>query len=163
MSNIIRFYGKSNPFFEGSNFYHAPFKDFANTEWKTTEHYFQAMKFPPEANITVCIGDEDVTISVRKWIKMQATPAASAKEGRRRDLPMRTDWEEVKDEIMYKALRHKFTQNKNCLDALLATGDAELIEASPIDFYWGEGSDGSGKNMLGKLLMRLREEIRNGN
>jgi predicted NAD-dependent protein-ADP-ribosyltransferase YbiA (DUF1768 family) len=40
------------------------------------------------------------------------------------------------------------------------TGTEELIEDSPVDYYWGCGADGSGKNMLGKLLMELREELK---
>jgi predicted NAD-dependent protein-ADP-ribosyltransferase YbiA (DUF1768 family) len=40
---------------------------------------------------------------------------------------------------------------------LLSTGNATLIEDSPMDFYWGCGSDGTGKNMLGKILMEYRD------
>lgn len=39
--------------------------------------------------------------------------------------------------------------------------DREIVEDSPIDSYWGCGADGLGKNMLGKLLMKLREELKN--
>jgi ribA/ribD-fused uncharacterized protein len=158
MENVIRFYGKSKPFFEGSNFYPAKFKDSAGTIWDTTEHYFQAMKF--EAGSEIQIGPESF-IPIRKHIHDQPTPMKAANEGRRRDFPLRSDWEQVKDQMMYNALRYKFTQNPVCKQALLDTGDAELIEASPVDYYWAEGADGTGKNMLGKLLVKLREEIRN--
>ena len=43
--------------------------------------------------------------------------------------------------------------------ALLSTGERKLIEDSPVDYYWGCGEDGSGVNMLGKLLMELRTEL----
>ncbi len=43
---------------------------------------------------------------------------------------------------------------------LLATGDEELIENAPNDYYWGCGADGTGLNMTGKLLMELRTELR---
>jgi len=43
---------------------------------------------------------------------------------------------------------------------LLSTGDEQIIENSPIDYYWGCGADGSGKNMLGQVLMEIREILR---
>ena len=43
---------------------------------------------------------------------------------------------------------------------LLGTGDATLVEHTENDAYWGDGGDGSGKNMLGKILMRVRERLR---
>jgi predicted NAD-dependent protein-ADP-ribosyltransferase YbiA (DUF1768 family) len=44
---------------------------------------------------------------------------------------------------------------------LLETGDREIIENSPVDSYWGIGPDGRGENMVGKILMRLRKELKN--
>lgn len=79
--------------------------------------------------------------------------------GRQRTLPLRYDWEQVKDDIMRKAVLCKFSTHGNIRDILLSTGDEEIVENSPIDFYWGCGSDGSGKNMLGKILMEVREII----
>jgi len=73
---------------------------------------------------------------------------------------LRPDWDEVKDIVMKECLVAKFLQHKDIRDQLLATGDEELIEDSPIDYYWGCGKDGSGKNMLGKLLMEVREELK---
>ncbi len=43
---------------------------------------------------------------------------------------------------------------------LLGTGDGELVENAPRDYYWGCGRDGSGRNMLGKILMEVRESLR---
>jgi len=57
---------------------------------------------------------------------------------------------------MYEGLKHKFTQNEHCKNILLSTGDCELIEHTTKDSYWGDGGDGSGKNRLGFLLMKLR-------
>ncbi|WP_081589256.1 MULTISPECIES: NADAR family protein [Fischerella] len=45
-------------------------------------------------------------------------------------------------------------------EILLSTGDEEIVENSPIDYYWGCGADGSGKNMLGIILMEVREILR---
>ena len=46
------------------------------------------------------------------------------------------------------------------MQLLLDTGDKTLAEHSKNDFYWADGGDGTGKNMLGKLLMKVREEIK---
>ena len=82
--------------------------------------------------------------------------------GRSRKLPLRRDWEAVKDRVMLDALRAKFTQHDDLGVLLLTTGEAMLVERTANDSYWGDGGDGSGKNMLGVLLMRLREELRGG-
>ena len=62
--------------------------------------------------------------------------------------------------VMLDALRAKFTQHDDLKAVLLGTGDAVLIEHTANDSYWADGGDGSGKNRLGLLLMRLREELR---
>jgi ribA/ribD-fused uncharacterized protein len=54
----------------------------------------------------------------------------------------------------------KFTQHDDLKKVLLDTGDAELIEDTTSDYYWGNGTNGTGKNMLGKILMETREIIR---
>jgi predicted NAD-dependent protein-ADP-ribosyltransferase YbiA (DUF1768 family) len=71
---------------------------------------------------------------------------------------LRPDWEEVKDGIMYKLLKSKFT-DPVLRDKLIATGSAELIEGNNHwDRYWGV-CRGEGQNKLGKLLMKVREEV----
>ena len=54
----------------------------------------------------------------------------------------------------------KFWQNSSCRAKLFATKDAVLIEASPFDDFWGVGREGAGKNVLGKLLMEIRDTLR---
>ncbi len=61
---------------------------------------------------------------------------------------------------MLDALRAKFTQHEDLRELLLSTGNAQLVEHTASDRYWADGGDGSGKNMLGVLLMRLRDELR---
>jgi len=61
---------------------------------------------------------------------------------------------------MYEALRRKFNAHSDLKVKLLATGNSKLIEHTPRDSYWGDGGNGSGKNRLGILLMRLRDELR---
>lgn len=75
------------------------------------------------------------------------------------EFPERADWVDVKDGAMYEAVYAKFTQHKDLRTKLLDSGDAILIEDSPVDYYWGCGSKGTGKNMLGKTLMAIREEL----
>jgi len=61
---------------------------------------------------------------------------------------------------MRKAVLRKFETHLEIREILLATGDEEIVENSPIDYYWGCGKDGSGKNMLGQILMEVREILR---
>ena len=81
----------------------------------------------------------------------------AARFGRNRELPLRKDWEDIKDEVMRKAVLAKFSQNPDIKEILLQTGEEEIIEATTDDYYWGCGSKGTGKNMLGKILMEVRE------
>lgn len=61
---------------------------------------------------------------------------------------------------MREVVLAKFEQNEVIRKILLETGDALLIEHTHRDRYWGDGGDGSGKNMLGIILMSVREELR---
>lgn len=54
----------------------------------------------------------------------------------------------------------KFQTHPELRELLLATGDEELVENAPGDYYWGCGKDGSGQNKLGYTLMRVRAELR---
>ena len=62
---------------------------------------------------------------------------------------------------MYQINKAKFTQNQKLKQLLLNTENKILREASPYDSYWGIGPDGKGKNKLGEILMRIREELKN--
>lgn len=66
----------------------------------------------------------------------------------------------LRDQVMLRALRAKFTQNKKLGRLLLGTGDKYLVEHTRRDNYWGDGGDGTGTNRLGKLLVQLRTEMR---
>ena len=82
--------------------------------------------------------------------------------GRDRKKKLRRDWESVKVSVMREAIRAKFTQHEELRERLLATGEAKIVEHTERDAYWGDGGDGSGKNMLGRILMEIREELRSG-
>jgi hypothetical protein len=114
--------------------------------WSTSEHYFQAQKF--------------IGTPYLEKLRLVKTPKEAANMGRQRTLPLRPDWEDVKDNIMRKAVFSKFSTNKDIQEILLSTGNEELVENSPIDYYWGCGADGSGKNMLGIVLMEVRQQLK---
>lgn len=88
------------------------------------------------------------------------SPVDAKRAGRK--VSLRSDWESVKEDIMYELLKKKFQSDAfGYRTKLLHTGDAELIEGNNHkDTYWGV-CNGSGKNRLGHLLMRVRDEIRN--
>lgn len=113
-----------------------------NKQWPTTEHYFQAQKF--------------AGTQYEEWVREASGPGEAAKRGRDRSKPLRKDWEEVKDDIMRKAVLEKMKQHPEVLEKLLSTGTEEIIEDSPVDYYWGCGKNRTGKNMLGKILMEIR-------
>lgn len=142
----IYFYGRTNEWGEFSNFAHYPIS-LDGKSWPTNEHYFQAMKFE---------GTEH-----EHEIRNAKRPNDAARMGRQRSRPLRKDWESVKDDIMRKAVWAKFATHDDLKALLLGTGDEELIENAPGDYYWGCGQDGSGKNMLGRILMETRERLRN--
>lgn len=144
MSEVIKFYQQDGAYGFMSNFSRHQIT-IDGRVWPTTEHYFQARKF---------VGTEHEEV-----IRQAPSARAAAKMGRERTRPLRPDWEEVKDEIMREALKAKFTQHHDLRQALLATGDAELVEHTQNDNYWADGGDGSGRNMLGKLLMAIRAEL----
>lgn len=79
--------------------------------------------------------------------------------GQTRQVPLREDWNEVKEKVMYQGLKLKFTQNEDLKQKLLSTGQRKIIEHTKNDSYWGDGL-GKGLNRLGHLLMQLREELR---
>jgi ribA/ribD-fused uncharacterized protein len=84
----------------------------------------------------------------------------AARLGRDRKQKLRRDWESVKVGVMRVAVVAKFIQHEELRTLLLGTGDAKLVEHTENDSYWGDGGDGSGKNMLGRILMEVREQLR---
>lgn len=143
--------------FSGENAFLSNFFDayliYEGIIYKSTEAAFQAAKTLDTAE--------------RERIAVM-TPSQAKKAGR--SLQLRPDWEEVKDKVMYDVCRAKFKMNGTLQleEKLLATGDEELIEGNTWhDNYWGNCTcdkckDIPGRNQLGKTLMKLREDIREG-
>ena len=72
----------------------------------------------------------------------------------------RKDWDEIKVSIMEELLRCKIEQNPYVKKKLLETKDYTIVEDSPKDSFWGWGEDRNGNNQLGKLWMKLRDEMK---
>ena len=142
----VLFYSIDEPFGCFSNFSRHPIELDGKT-WPTSEHYFQAQKFAGTPH--------------EEAIRQAASAMEAACMGRERSRPLRADWEAVKVDVMKRALLAKFTQHSDLRDLLLGTGNRELIERTPHDASWADGGDGSGMNMLGKLLMELRAQLLN--
>ncbi|MCC7509540.1 MAG: NADAR family protein [Planctomycetes bacterium] len=140
----IYFYGRTNQWGEFSNFAHYPF-ELQGKVWPTSEHYFQAQKFAGTPH--------------EEAIRLARKPNDAARMGRERSRPLRADWEQVKDDVMRKAVWAKFTTHPELEALLLSTGEQELVENAPGDYYWGCGKDGSGRNMLGRILMETRRKL----
>ena len=87
-------------------------------------------------------------------------PRDAKRRGRR--VRLRKDWEQVKDRIMEEIVRAKSSQNEELKEQLLATGDAQLVEGNRWnDRYWGvDIRSGVGENHLGKILMKVRSELK---
>ena len=136
--HTIYFYSVDGPYGFMSNFYPAPFTDDDDTDWETSEHYYQAHKFYPDIDLMIAINQAD-------------TPKLCYRLAWQHADQFRKDWAEVKDSVMSKALRYKFDQNPVLREKLLATGKRKLVEHALRDYHFGCGADGSGKNMLGVM------------
>jgi ribA/ribD-fused uncharacterized protein len=143
--DVIRFYRVGDRYGCFSNFAPYPVR-LEGVKWPTSEHYFQARKFAEE--------------SVREAIRAAPTPMDAAELGRSRARPLRPDWEAVKAAVMREAVLAKFSQHPDLRRALLWTGEATLVEHTRRDAVWGDGGDGRGRNLLGRILMDARARLR---
>ena len=124
-----------------SNFYECPVT-FGGITYQNNEAAFQAQK----------------TLEPAMRERFAGMNPTSAKHAGRR-VSLRADWEEVKADLMYQICRAKFSQHPDLAQKLLATGDEMLIEGN----NWGDRTwgmvNGKGKNLLGQILMRIRNEL----
>lgn len=146
----IGFYrANEKPFGAFSNLYRREV-EFEGEIFPTAEHAYQAGKPRKEA--------------VRKWLMSAPSPSllAMAAHGLY-TWDIRADWNKIKFDRMRRVLRAKFTQHADLRQLLLSTGDARLVEVAtvdnPVNRTWGEVA-GKGQNMLGVLLMELRDQLR---
>lgn len=139
----------SIPYYETSHFAFHNFSahaiEYNGLVYPTAEHAFHAMKF------------EDETL--REQIRTAPSPIAAFRLGKKLKPQRRTDWDEVKVTTLTDIIRHKVRQNEDVKEALLASGDEEIVEVNPNDGFWGNGADGKGLNHTGKILMQIRDEV----
>jgi ribA/ribD-fused uncharacterized protein len=140
----INFYRVTDEYGCFSNF--APYPFTMNGKlWPTSEHYFQAQKF--------------ADVEYQEKIRQTKSAMIAARLGRSRKVPLRQDWESIRIAVMTDAVRAKFIQHEKIRDVLMSTGTALIVEHTTKDAYWGDGGDGTGKNMLGQILMTIRKEL----
>lgn len=105
-------------------------------------------------------GDSGSAQLTRHFIQTAPSAHAAFKVAEMNKPHRRADWDDVKVGIMLDILRAKAAQHEYVRRKLLATGDRELVEDSWRDDFWGWGPNRAGRNMLGKLWMRVRSELR---
>lgn len=120
-----------------------------DTEWPSVEHYYQAMKFE----------DPDY----REQIRQAAHPSDAEKLGKSKKHGRRKDWDKVKEVYMTRGTYIKCRTHTEVAQALLKTGDTHLVESSQYDYFWGCGRDMRGTNAYGKVLMNVRQKLRDEN
>lgn len=127
-----------------SNFYGCPIA-YNGCLYTSTEAAYQAAK------------SEDKSVHIR----FQAYTAAESKVAGRK-LKLRDDWDTAKMTVMRQLLDEKFKFPGELAVKLLATGDAVLEETNHWgDTFWGiDAATGQGKNNLGKMLMEVRQFLR---
>ena len=115
-------------------------------DWMTSEHAFMATKFddPRIADAIRC---------ARSGYEAKKLAQTHAKH-------IVADWDEKKLAIMEEIVHAKLSQHPYIQKKLLETGDRDIVEDSPTDSFWGRGPDWRGENHLGKIWMKLREEMR---
>lgn len=137
-------------FYEGEYYMFSNFSSFAVSYggriWMTSEHAYQAAKF----------SDKEIIDQIH-----QTLSAHDAKKvAHVYTVKMDPSWDHKKITIMEEIVRAKIAQHPYIREKLLATGEREIIEDSHKDSFWGRGLDYKGRNELGKVWMRLREELR---
>lgn len=141
---MIEFWHTTGQYGPFSNFYKCKIT-VDNHEWTSTEHYYQAQK------------TDDIIEQFR--IRKAKSPKMAKQIASHCNLVQ--NWNEIKFDVMRKALEAKFTQIPELKQLLLDTGNEELVENSPYDYIWGCGKTKDGLNCLGHLLMELRAKLNN--
>ncbi len=130
-----------------------------NLRWKghtfpTSEHAYHWEKFAGYGDATNAAGDIATQV-LNAPSAHEAFKLAEACKARRKPT-----WDAIKVDVMREILRAKVRQHEYVRRKLLATGDRELVENSWRDDFWGWGPSQDGQNMLGKLWMEIRAELR---
>ncbi|KAJ7045047.1 DUF1768-domain-containing protein [Mycena alexandri] len=143
----ILFYHRTDPYYSFTNFSPHPVQ-YAGKVYPTSEHLFQAFKFLDNR--------PDIAEKIRTISKF---PRDAFTQARVHKTDQHPNWLKMNIEKMDIVLWHKFTQHEDLKQELLGTGDAELVEDSAEDAFWGIGKNNQGQNELGKALERLRTKL----
>ena len=114
--------------------------------YKTVEHYYQAMKYDD--------------LDIRERIIKAETPKEASNIGRDRNNKRIDNFKSIKNKVMYKGILEKFRQNRDIAYKLIETRNSLIGEATIDEYYWGLGKDKSGKNNIGKILVKVRKQIK---
>lgn len=142
-AEVVHFNSYSQEWGWLSNFAPSPITDKEGRVYPTAEHAYQAVKCANPAE--------------REAVRTAPTAKVAKQFGK--SVTLIANWEKVKVSRMKSILRCKFKQNEQLRNKLLATGDSTLVHESSWDSYWGNGRDGRGQNVLGQLIMEIREEL----
>lgn len=113
--------------------------------YKTAEHAYQALRIVPES---------------RQPIIEAKSPLDAWREGQKAKEDGELEESYDKDALMEKIFRAKLVQHPDIAEILKESGNRELVKVYDTDYYWGTGADGSGQNKMGKLWMKLRDELK---
>ena len=131
-----------------------------NETWPTSEHYYQAQK-SHHREYRAAIRNAETPGQAKRLGALPGAPNRQWKHSwfRQHAVAPRSDWMEVRLQVMRVALAAKFGQNPLLRKQLSDTGNHEIVEDSATDDFWGIGRTGLGQNWLGRLLMEARNEV----
>jgi ribA/ribD-fused uncharacterized protein len=145
--------GKTVGFYEREYYCFSNFSSFSvrwkGKLWQTSEHAYQASHFFKTAP------------ALAKSIYKATSAHEAYKIAKANGDKAPANWEAVKVGVMEDILRHKLKQHLYVLKKLKQSGRRLLVEDSPKDPFWGWGKKRKGRNELGKLWMKLRDELPN--
>ena len=140
---MIKFYASKAPYGFLNNYAPARFFIF-NEWWNNVEQAYQSQKTDVKEEIDLIRNAE--TANQARELGQKVT--------------IRSNWEYIKRDVMKQCVLQKFLQHPNLRIRLMNTGNEKIEEDSPIDWFWGVGSDGTGQNHMGKILVEVREMLK---
>jgi hypothetical protein len=148
---VISFYHSGDPYYEFTNFYPAEITMLVNGKLKTfptSEHFYQFMKYEKTPNWE----------QHHRAICSDSNPRHAFNYARKNAYDFK-NFDTEKVWIMHDGLLAKFSQHPKLASLLKGTGSAKLVEHTSNDNFWGDGGNGTGQNILGKLLEQVRNQI----
>lgn len=125
----------------------APFQiEWHGKLYPTAEHAYQAAHFSKNPELA-------------ERVRVCRSPKAAQDFANNHSDQDDPDWKEKKLAIMEDILRHKLDQHPYIHEVLMSTGNKRLVETNDNDEFWGWGKNHDGQNHLGRLWMKLREEL----